>query len=207
MLEVKKIIDHNDFSTETGYLKPGEFDFRSEICLNGKWDFQPVDLPDGFTPGESIPELPLPNPDQWELVKLKVPSPWNINGLVDGDGIPGGDFVCYPSYPEKLEARQNGLDETSLHVPESWAGKKILLHFEAVCGHCQVYIDGKKVGEHFDNSLPHTYPIDDFVTPGKEHELWVGVRAPELFSITDNSRKGPITRDKNLPIRPVLSST
>ena len=96
----QKIIDHNDFSTETGYLRPGESDFRSEICLNGKWDFQPVDLPDGFISGESTPELPLPKPDQWESVKLKVPSPWNINGFVDGDGIPGGDFVCYPSYPD-----------------------------------------------------------------------------------------------------------
>ena len=67
--------------------------------------------------------------------------------------------------------------------------KTILLHFEAVCGHCQVYIDGVRVGEHFDNSLPQTYPIDGFVTPGKEHTLWVGVRAPELFNIHNGSTK------------------
>jgi hypothetical protein len=185
----QNIVDHNEFSTETGYLRPGESDFRSEICLNGKWDFQPVDLPDGFTPGESIPELPLPKPDQWESVKLKVPSPWNINGFVDGDGIPGGDFVCYPSYPERWKHVKMGWMKRTFHVPEDWEEQTILLHFEAVCGHCQIYIDGKKVGEHFDNSLPHTYPVDDFVTPGSDHELWVGVRAPELFNVNNGSTK------------------
>jgi beta-galactosidase len=185
----QNIIDHNDFSTETGYLRPGESDFRSEICLNGRWDFQPVDLPDGFTPGESIPELPLPKPDQWESVKLKVPSPWNINGLVDGDGIPGGDFVCYPSYPERWKHVKMGWMRRTLQVPEDWGEKTILLHFEAVCGHCQVYIDGKKVGEHFDNSLPKTYSLNTFMTHGKEHELWVGVRAPELFNVNSDSTK------------------
>ncbi len=185
----QNIIDHNEFSTETGYLRPGESDFRSEICLNGRWDFQPVDLPEGFTPGEFVPELPLPKPDQWESVKLKVPSPWNINSFVDGDGIPGGDFVAYPSYPEKWKHAKMGWMKRVIQVPEDWDEKTILLHFEAVCGHCQVYIDGVKVDEHFDNSMPQTYPIDGFVNPGKEHTLWVGVRAPELFNIHNGSTK------------------
>jgi hypothetical protein len=183
----QKINDHNDFSTETGHLRPGESDFRSEICLNGKWDFQPVDLPDGFTPGESTPELPLPKPDRWDNVKLKVPSPWNINGFVDGDGIPGGDFVCYPSYPDTWKQCKMGWMKRTFHVPEDWEEQTILLHFEAVCGHCQVYIDGKKVGEHFDNSLPASYRLNDHVTPGRDHELWVGVRAPKLFSINNGT--------------------
>ncbi len=185
----QKIIDHNDFSTETGCLKPGESDFRNEICLNGKWDFQPVDLPEGFKSGESTPELPLPKPDRWEQVKLKVPSPWNINGLVDGDGIPGGDFVCYPSYPALWKHVKMGWMKRTLHVPEDWGEKTILLHFMAVCGNCQVYIDGKKVGEHFDNSLPHTYPVNDYLTPGDDHTLWVGVRAPELFNVNNGSSR------------------
>jgi len=183
------IIDQNEFSTETGYLRPGESDFRSEICLNGRWDFQPVDLPDVFTPGESIPELPLPKLNQWESVKLKVPSPWNINGLVDGDGIPGGDFVCYPSYPKRWKHVKMGWLKRVIQVPEDWGKKTILLHFEAVCGHCQVYIDGKKVGEHFDNSLPKTYLLNTFMTPGNDHELWVGFRAPELFNVNNGSVK------------------
>ncbi|MBI5294689.1 MAG: glycoside hydrolase family 2 [Chloroflexi bacterium] len=184
-----KFIDRNDFSTETGSLRPGESDFRNEICLNGRWDFQPVSLPDGFVTGETIPELPLPQDGQWESVKLKVPSPWNINGFVDADGIPGGDFVCYPSYPERWKQVKMGWMRRTLHVPEDWEGQYILLHFEAVCGHCQVYIDGQKVGEHFDNSMQRQYPLDAFVTPGKNHELWVGVRAPELFSVNSDSGK------------------
>ena len=189
MPAVQNIVDHNDFSTETGYLRPGEPEFRSEICLNGTWDFQPVELPDDFDVGKAIPELPYPQPDQWESVKLKVPSPWNINGFVDGDGIPGGDFVCYPSYPESWKHVKMGWMRRTLRVPEDWSDKNVLLHFEAVCGYCQVYIDGQKVGEHFDNSMPKTYPLDAFVTPGKDHELWVGVRAPELMNVNNGPTK------------------
>lgn len=188
MPTVQNIVDHNDFSTETGYLKPGESDFRNEICLNGRWDFQPVDLPDGFALGESIPELPFPKPDQWESVKLKIPSPWNINGLVDENGIPGGGFNCYPSYPENWTHVKMGWMRRTLRVPEDWADKDILLHLEAVCGYCQVYIDRHRVGEHFDNSMPKTYSLDAYVTPGKDHELWVGVRAPELMNVNN----GPV---------------
>ena len=185
MSTVQHIIDPRYFSTETGTLRPGESDFRTEICLNGSWDFQPVELPDGFKAGESIPELPLPRPDKWDSVKLKVPSPWNINGFVDQDGIPGGDFNCYPSYPESWKHAKMGWLRRSLHVPEDWAGQSILLHFEAVCGYCQVTIDGQSVGEHFDNSMPKSYAIDDFVTPGTDHELCVGIRAPELMTINN----------------------
>ncbi len=189
MSTTQNIIDHNDFSTETGYLKPGESEFRSEICLNGRWDFQPVDLPEGFITGESIPELPLPQLDKWESVKLKVPSPWNINGLADGDGVPGGDFNCYPSYPESWKHVKMGWMKRTLRVPDEWTDKNIQLHFEAVCGYCQVYVDGQKVGEYFDNSMPQTYPLDAFVTPGTDHELWVGVCAPELMTINTGPTK------------------
>ncbi len=183
------IVDHNDFSTEVGYLRPGESDFRSEICLNGEWDFQPVDLPDGYVSGDYIPELPLPEPDTWDIVKLKIPSPWNVNGLADTDGIAGGDFTCYPSYPERWKHVKMGWLRRTLRVPEGWLGRNILLRFEAVCGHCQVYIDGREVGEHFDSSMPKAYSIDAAVTPGHEHELWVGIRAPELMNVNNGPTK------------------
>lgn len=181
-MTIKGRIDQNEFSPERGLLRPGEMDFRREICLNGSWDFQPLELPANFVPGGAIPALPLPQPDQWEKVKLKVPSPWNINGLVDKDGIPGGDFVCYPSYPRRWKDVKMGWMRRRLRVPEAWSDHTIQLHFQAVCGHCQVYLDGVKVGEHFDNSLPQSYSLDGFVVPGMDHELWVGVWAAELLN-------------------------
>ena len=186
---MKSLIDRNDFSTEMGHLRPGESDFRAEVCLNGMWDFQPATLPESFSIGDAIPELPLPRPDAWEDVQLKVPSPWNINGLVDGDGIRGGDFNCYPSYPEHWKHVKMGWLRRTLLVPQDWSGKRFLLRFDAVCGDCQVYIDGRKVGEHFDNSMPKDHPIDAFVTPGVEHELWVGIRAPELMNVNNGPTK------------------
>lgn len=183
------IIDHNPFSTEIGYLRPSESDFRDAICLNGQWDFQAIELPNDFQSGESVPELPLPQPDQWDSVKIKIPSPWNINAITGTDDIPGGDFNCYPSYPEKWNYVKMGWMKRTIHVPEDWDGEKIILHFEAVCGYCEVYIDGQTVGEHFDNNLPESYLINDFVMPGQEHELLVGIRAPELMNVNNGSTK------------------
>jgi beta-galactosidase len=108
---------------------------------------------------------------------------------VDGDGIPGGDFICYPSYPESWKHVKMGWLKRTFHVPKDWLEKTIFLHLEAVCGHCQVYIDGKKVGEHFDNNMPQSYPVDAFVAPGRDHALWVGVRAPELFNVNKGKTK------------------
>ena len=68
------------FSPQQGTVAPVERPFRDEVCLNGRWRFQPVPLPPGYKFEKGVvPELPLPSPDKWETVPLKVPSPWNAN--------------------------------------------------------------------------------------------------------------------------------
>jgi beta-galactosidase len=62
--------------------------------------------------------------------------------------------------------------------------KQVLLHFEAEAGDCQVFVNGKLAGEHFENFLPFDLDITDLVERGKDNELLVGVRHPHLYDKT-----------------------
>ena len=45
------------FSPENGYLKRIEKDNRKEICLNGYWEFQGIELPENYQIGNPPPDL------------------------------------------------------------------------------------------------------------------------------------------------------
>jgi beta-galactosidase len=57
---------------------------------------------------------------------------------------------------------------TRLTVPEDWAGKRLVLHFEAIMGKSRIWIDGQLVKEHFGGYLPIVVDLTDYVTPGKQ---------------------------------------
>ncbi len=69
----------------------------------------------------------------------------------------------------------------SFRVPGSWKDRRIVLHFEAIGGHAQVFVNGRKAGEHFDRFLPFELDVTDLVKHGSENELLVGVRSMRLY--------------------------
>lgn len=66
-----------------------------------------------------------------------------------------------------------------LTVPESWAGKKVILHFGAVDYVASVYVDGKIAGRHWGGSSPFSVDITRLTEPGKTHNLVVRVEDDE----------------------------
>ena len=103
-----KLVYNHRFAPHEGLVNKTEKEFRNEICLNGYWDFQPVALPKSYKYGKGIaPELPMPTEGAWSDVKIKIPSPWNINAFpinkIDNQVLPGPDHRNYPSYPKSWE--------------------------------------------------------------------------------------------------------
>ncbi|MCW3099120.1 MAG: glycoside hydrolase family 2 [Chthonomonadaceae bacterium] len=169
------------FAPQDGLVAPAEKPYRSEICLNGSWQFQPVRLPVGFQRGTGkAPELSPPAGDAWEKTPIRIPSPWNANSFADHDGL-AGDFRCFPSYPAAWNGVQMGWLRRQFTVPNTWKGRRLILHFEAVAGAAQIIVNGKPVGEHFDIFLPFDVDITDAVKMGAANELLVGVRKASLF--------------------------
>ncbi|MDV7402437.1 hypothetical protein RZS08_64040, partial [Arthrospira platensis SPKY1] len=102
------------------------------------WQFQPVDVPGDWVPDRGIPpELRLPIEGRWESVPVKIPSPWNINAVGHDPQGGGMDSRTFPSYPESWNRAQMGWLRRSVTIPESWKGRRLLLHLEAVAGDCR----------------------------------------------------------------------
>jgi len=176
------------FAPSEGYISKIESSFREEICLNGRWDFQPVALPADYRQGKgSAPELPMPDAGTWDSVKIKIPSPWNINSFANNN-LEGPDHRNYPSYPERWNNVKMAWMRKTVTIPAGWTGKYIFLHFEAVAGFAEVYVNAKKVAENFDLFLPFDADITEAVKPGETVEILVGVRSQSLFE--DNSTIG-----------------
>lgn len=63
-------------------------------------------------------------------------------------------------------------------LPESYNGKRILLHFGAVDWKCVVYINGKEAGTHTGGSDPFTFDITPYLNESGEQEIQVAVNDP-----------------------------
>ncbi|HTH83644.1 MAG TPA: glycoside hydrolase family 2 TIM barrel-domain containing protein [Mucilaginibacter sp.] len=184
---------NHDFSPAEGIIKPQEQPYREEICLNGKWDFQPVAIPANWVANQGIaPELTAPQDGKWEDTKIKIPSPWNVNSWGGGSNVGKGtnqpyspSSVYYPSYPKSWEGVRMGWLKRQFNVPVQWTGKRILVHFEAVMGDFVVMVNGHKAAGHFGDYLPFDVDVTDFVKSNQSNELLVGVRHRNLFNKTD----------------------
>jgi len=177
------------YAPSESLVKPQEKPYREDICLNGSWQFQPVQLPANFKEGaDAAPALPAFQADNWEKTPIRIPSPWNVNSFADNKGQ-GGDFRTYPDYPKEWENIKMGWLKKRVVVPESWNGKHIVLHFEAVAGDAQIWVNGKMAGNHSGIFLPFDIDVTNFIVPGKENEVYVGVRKASLFD-----KRGPYGR-------------
>lgn len=177
----QKLIYKERFAPSEGMVNKTEKEYRKEICLNGLWDFQPVDLPRNYQPGKGIaPELIKPKDNSWSKTKIKIPSPWNINSFANRE-LAGPDHRNYPSYPKEWEDVKMAWMRKSVTIPANWDDKTIKLYFEAISGYTEVYVNNKKVAENFDIFLPFEADITKEVSAGQTVEILVGVRNQSLF--------------------------
>ena len=157
------------FAPSEGTVNRTEKEWRDEICLNGLWDFK--------AEGQS----------DWDSVKIRIPSPWNANSFARYDGM-GPDHKDFPSYPEAWESVDKASMHRTVEIPSAWQGRRIVLHFEAVSGKTEVYVNDKLVAENFDIFLPFDADVTDVVTPGSKADILVKVAGQNCFE--DNSTIG-----------------
>ena len=92
------------FAPLPGLVKNEEKPFREEVCLNGIWQFQPMDTPEGWTAGKDAPpELTEPTADAWNATPIRIPSPWNMNAFDSFGASDGADYRSFPSYPARVQ--------------------------------------------------------------------------------------------------------
>ncbi len=133
---------HPDISTHRQYLSGTGCDDMVE------WDFM---CTDGRNAG------------QW--TKIGVPSCWELQGF--GTYQYGMRFYGKEK-PEGI-ASEKGLYKTEFTLPESWAGRQILLVFEAAMTDAKVTINGRKAGNvHQGGFYRFQYDVSDRIFFGKK---------------------------------------
>lgn len=174
------------FAPHQGIVTNYEFPQRQELCLNGLWQFQPIDIPSDWISDQGLPPvLQMPKADQWEKVPIKIPSAWNVNdwGLWAQPGKYDPVPTYYPSYPESWKHVRMGWLRKTFQVPAGWDDRRLILHFDAVAGQSRVVLNGKVVVDsHYDTFTPFETDITAHVNWTGDNELLVGIRAHWLFN-------------------------
>ncbi len=194
-----------DFAPSEGWTKAIEKPLRDDICLNGSWQFQPMDVPRDYKRNTGTPpELSLPTANGWDATRIKIPSAWNVNTWGAGRDVGEGSAhpywpssLYYPSYPARWDSVEMGWLRRTFRVPQEWKNRRLILHFEAVAGEAQIFVNGQKAGEHFGSHLPFEIDVTALVKSDADNELLVGVRGVHLFD--EQSAKYPKMRSPYPP--------
>ncbi|NLY24377.1 MAG: beta-galactosidase, partial [Bacteroidales bacterium] len=130
--------------------------------LNGRWKFHWVpkvaDVPHGFY---------KENYDDRNWDSMPVPGNWEFNGY----GIPvyisaGFSFSASPPHIDR-ENSPVGAYRQSFTIPESWDGRRVILHFEGGTNFIYVYVNGEQVGINKNARSPAEFDITPYIRPGE----------------------------------------
>lgn len=144
--------------------------------LNGKWKFHfsknPSSRPADFYKTDY-------NVSSW--AEIPVPSNWEMEGY----GTPIYTNVTYPfpKNPPYIPHHDNpvGSYKRSFTIPDSWDGRRVILHFDGSTAGMYVWANGEKAGYVQGTKNPAEFDITPFIRKG-ENQL-----ACEVYRWTDGS--------------------
>jgi len=90
---------------------------------------------------------------------------------------------------------------TTLDIPADYAGYRVQLRFDGVSNAAKIWVNGRFVREHWGGFMPFTCDITDFVQPGKQASLVVGVDDSKV-GLAQYVRAGGLQRDVRIFAEP-----
>lgn len=144
--------------------------------LNGDWKFNwaenPAKRPSTFFETNF-------DDSSWETIP--VPSNWQIHGY--GTPIYTNIKYPHPNTPPKAPHKYNpvGSYRTTFTVPESFNGRRTIIHFDGVNSAFYLWINGKKVGYSQGSRTPAEFDITDYLKKGEN------LLAAEVYRWCDGS--------------------
>ena len=130
--------------------------------MNGTWKFKLFDTVEAaleFVSSSSSSSSGLEN--------IQVPGHWQLQVVGDAPIYTNVKYII-PVDPPRVPLLSNpsGYYRHSLHIPASWADRRIILHFGAVDNALYVWCGRKFVGFSKDSRLPAEFDISHAVKPG-----------------------------------------
>ncbi len=111
------------------------------LCLNGEWQFE-------IDQGDSGLERGLLERDLNRCIVVPFAPESKLSGIEDLDFL---EAVWY---------------RRSVMIPAAWAGRRVLLHFQAVDYDTTVWVNGTEVGRHRGGFSPFTCDLSGVAAPG-----------------------------------------
>lgn len=147
------------------------------MTLKTRWaDAAMCDMP--------LPEYPRPQMVREDWINLNGMFDFAITGDIDWCEeyneeirVPFAVESCLSGVCKRVSAKDRLWYKKMITLPESFKGKRTLLHFGAVDWECKVYVNKKEVGYHLGGYCPFSIDITDALTDG-ENELVVRVYDP-----------------------------
>src|SRR5450432_268768 len=131
------------------------------LSLTGSWDFKIVPKPEAVTHAEVSSNV-------WS--KIQVPGNWTMQGF----GHPHYTNVVMPfdcTPPQVPDENPTGIYRRTFIAPESWQGRRVILHFGGSEGALYVYLNGEFVGLSKDARTPAEFDISGQVKWAEPNEL------------------------------------
>jgi beta-galactosidase len=128
---------------------------RETISFDQDWRFTK-----GEVEGAQAPQF---QPTQWETVD--VPHDWAIAGPYDehAPSNRGGGYL-----PSGISWYRK-----SFNAPQSWAGKKVYIHFEGITANAKVWLNGELLGERPYAYVPQHYDLTPHLKLGADNVIAV----------------------------------
>ena len=143
------------------------------VSLNGEWDFQLFEMPEQAS-ADFIQPAFTPSADAgWR--KIPVPSNWTVQDTFDKPHYTNINMPFPEEPPQVPEKNPTGCYRTTLDVPKSWSGRRVVLHFGGAESVLYVYVNGHAVGLSKDSRLPSEFDITPFVEFGRGNVVCAAV--------------------------------
>nr|MBA2760404.1 beta-galactosidase [Segetibacter sp.] len=141
----------------------------AKVALTTKWGKE-------VTPANVWQQYPRPQMQRTTWMNLN--GIWDYAVLTKGQSAPA-KFDGQILVPFCLESSLSGVGKPLLPtqelwytkkftVPATWAGKDVVLHFDAVDWETKLWVNGKKVGEHKGGSDPFSFNITPYLKNGEQ---------------------------------------
>ncbi|NOU88292.1 hypothetical protein GC102_21375 [Paenibacillus sp. LMG 31460] len=155
-----------------------------KVSLNGTWKFTKTP-PTNFWDNSS-------DPSTWPNVKdVQIPSDLAIKGFVD---FCSKDLSCTTDKDKEFPYKKQ------IAIPSEFAGKRIFIRFEAAYNYARVWVNGNLVRTHSGAFSQWDADITNYVTPGSNASVTIGVTAQN--AVVSFFHQRGITRDLTLYAAP-----
>ena len=143
--------------------------------LDGTWKFTLLSSPTDDGEGSAVAGWTSSPYDASSWADINVPGSWTVQGFEDHPHYTNVQMpfdIMPPNVPEK---NPTGLYLLETSLPDSWKGRRVVLHVGSAESCMELFVNGKRAGLSKDTRLPAEFDITPYLSAGGKQKLAIKV--------------------------------